>query len=109
MKKLTVIGIGKLGLCFSLTLERSGFDVIGVDLNQDYVDSINNKTLKSTEQNVEDYLSATKNFTATTSLSRAVELSDILFVVVATLLFVAQQCQVILIQYKSSLVHLATL
>ena len=84
MKKLTVIGIGKLGLCFSLTLERSGFDVVGLDLNQDYVRSINNKTLKSAEQNVESYLNLTKNFTATTSLSRAICHSDILFVVVAT-------------------------
>ena len=29
---LTVIGIGKLGLCLALSLEKAGFEVVGVDL-----------------------------------------------------------------------------
>ena len=80
----SVIGIGKLGLCFALTIEKCGYNVIGVDTSQEYVDLINKKALKSSEPDVETFLQASKNFTATTSLEKAVEHSNILFVVVAT-------------------------
>ena len=40
-----VIGIGRLGLCFALTLERAGLRVVGVDVNDAYVMIINEKTL----------------------------------------------------------------
>ena len=39
-----VIGIGRLGLCFALTLERVGLKVIGVDMNESYVRKITSKT-----------------------------------------------------------------
>jgi len=81
---ISVIGIGKLGLCFALTLEKAGYNVLGLDLNSDYVKSINEKKLKSTEPNVETYLRDAKNFRATINLEEIVSHSDILFVVVAT-------------------------
>jgi len=84
MNNVSVIGIGKLGLCFALTLERAGYNVVGLDINQNYVDSINNKTLKSPEQNVENYLAKSVNFKATTDLKETVDHSDLIFVVVAT-------------------------
>lgn len=84
MKNISVIGIGRLGLCFALTLEKAGYDVVGVDINKDYIDSINNKTLNSSEKDVNLYLSKSKNFKATDNLSSALEHSDMLFVVVAT-------------------------
>lgn len=84
MKKVSVIGIGKLGLCFALTLEKNGFNVLGVDVFQDYINSINKKTLKSSEQGVEELLSLSKNFVSTDSLEEAIKHSNILFVVVAT-------------------------
>ncbi|MHA1954707.1 MAG: 2-dehydropantoate 2-reductase N-terminal domain-containing protein, partial [Candidatus Heimdallarchaeaceae archaeon] len=84
MKNVSVIGIGKLGLCFSLTLEKAGYNVVGVDVNKDYVESLNNKTFTSSEPSVDEYLQGSSNFTATTSLSEAVNHSDMLFVVVAT-------------------------
>jgi UDPglucose 6-dehydrogenase len=84
MKNISVIGIGKLGLCFSLTLEKAGYNVLGVDVNKEYVESLNNKVFTSSEPSVEKYLKDSKNFTATTSLKKATEHSDALFVVVAT-------------------------
>ena len=84
MKKLSVIGIGKLGLCFSLPLEKAGYNVLGVDINPDYVNSINNRTFKSPEASVEEYLKSSSNFRATTSVEDAIKHSDILFIVVAT-------------------------
>ncbi len=84
MKKISVIGIGKLGLCFALTLERAGYSVLGLDISPDYVNSINNKTLKSDEHGVEEYLKDSKNFNAVLSLESAVSFSNYLYVVVAT-------------------------
>jgi len=84
VKNISVIGVGKLGLCFSLTLEKSGYNVVGVDVNRDYVNSLNDKTFTSSEPNVDEYLQESKNFTATTSLKEAVDHSDVLFVIVAT-------------------------
>lgn len=84
MKNVSVIGIGRLGLCFSLTLEKAGYNIVGVDLNENYVNQINDKTLKSDEQGVEEHLLHSQNFRATTSLKEAIDHSDILYVVVAT-------------------------
>tara|TARA_A100001515_G_scaffold32192_1_gene25119 strand:- start:50341 stop:51456 length:1116 start_codon:yes stop_codon:yes gene_type:complete len=84
VNKASVIGIGRLGLCFSLTLERASYDVVGVDVNQDYVDLINSKQLSSVEPNVEEYLQESKRFKATTDLQEAIDFSNLLFVVVAT-------------------------
>jgi len=84
MKNLSIIGIGKLGLCFALTVERSGYKVLGCDINQGYVDSINNKVFNSDEQGVDEYLKQSKDFTATTSLDDTINFSDVIFVVVAT-------------------------
>jgi UDPglucose 6-dehydrogenase len=84
MKNISVVGIGKLGLCFSLTLEKAGYDVVGVDVNQSYVDLVNSKKLTSSEPGVEESLNQAENFVATTSLGKAVSHSDVIFVIVAT-------------------------
>ncbi len=84
MEKISVIGIGKLGLCFSLSLESAGYDVIGVDINESYVNLINNKMFVSSEPMVNELLEVSQNFVATTVLEKAVKHSDIIFVVVAT-------------------------
>ncbi len=84
MKTIAILGIGKLGLAFALTLEKFGYNVVGVDISQEYVDAINERWLKSFEPNVEEYLKSYKNFRATTSLREGVEHSDIIFIMVAT-------------------------
>ena len=84
MEKISIIGIGKLGLCFSLTLEQAGYDVLGCDINPEYVRKINQKALKSHEQGVESMLQKAVNFSATTNLEKVLNHSNVLFVVVAT-------------------------
>jgi len=74
MEKASVLGIGRLGLCFALTLERGGYDVVGSDIREDYVNSINDRSLISYEPNVVKYLSEAKNFRATINLKEAVEI-----------------------------------
>jgi len=81
---VSVIGIGRLGLCFALTMEKAGYKVLGMDLHPSYVEQINNKTFTSPEPSVEEYLSTCQNFVATTSLSDTVNHSRVLYTVVAT-------------------------
>ena len=83
-KKATVIGIGRLGLCFALTLERGGYNVVGVDIQEEYIKSINSKTFLSPEPKVNEYLNNSKNFRATTNLKDAIDFSDIIFVTLRT-------------------------
>ena len=83
-KNITVIGIGRLGLCTALVMERGGYNVLGVDVFPGYVDSINDKTLTSHEPSVMKYLQESQNFRATTSLEEGIKFSDYCFVVVAT-------------------------
>lgn len=83
-KKLTIIGIGKLGLCNALSLERVGYHVLGVDIFQGYVDQLNNKIYHSFEPIVNEYLQASQNFRATTDLKEGLEFSDLIWIVVDT-------------------------
>lgn len=81
---VSVIGIGKLGLCLALSLEKSGFSVVGVDISQKYVDTINSKKYDTEEPYVSEYLKTSVNFEATTELKTAVDHAKTLFVIVAT-------------------------
>jgi len=81
---ISVIGIGRLGLCTALCLERGGYNVVGVDVFPSYVEALNNKTFRSTEPRVEEFLAASKNFRATMSIDEAINHSDLLLVFVAT-------------------------
>jgi UDPglucose 6-dehydrogenase len=84
MKKASVIGVGRLGLCFCLTLENGGYQVTGYDIVEDYVNSINKKTFYSHEPGVNELLTKSTNFKATTSAKECVEHADIIFVTVAS-------------------------
>lgn len=83
-KHLTVIGIGRLGICLALCLEKAGYHVLGVDLSTDYISHVNAKTLVSKEPAVREYLQNSKNFHATTSLKEGIDFSDTCFVIVPT-------------------------
>ena len=82
-KNISIIGVGKLGLCLGLNLEKKGFNITGVDIFEDYIQSLNTKTYNTTEPSVNEYLYKSKNITFTTKLSKALQ-NDIIFVVVRT-------------------------
>jgi nucleotide sugar dehydrogenase len=83
-KKVSVIGIGRLGLCLALVLERAGYDVLGMDIFPSYVEALNNKTFKSDEPRVVEFLTSSKNFKATSSIDDAINFSDVLMILVDT-------------------------
>ena len=79
---MSVIGVGRLGLCWALNLERVGYDVLGVDIFPEYVKALNTKTLGSTEPSVTEFLAASSKFRATLDLKEAVNHSDVLYLLV---------------------------
>ncbi len=84
MENITVIGIGKLGLGFALLLERSGYNVLGVDIFPDYVNRINEKTIYFDEPGYNSLLQKSENLKATTDLKEGLHHSNIIFIIVQT-------------------------
>ena len=82
--KVGVIGIGKLGICFSLLLEKNGFKVVGSDSNLVYCDQISNKGLLSNEPGLTDLLVNSKNLSVTNDNLEVIRESDIVFTFVHT-------------------------
>lgn len=83
MNSIGIIGTGRLGLSFALLCAQKGYNVLGSDKNREYVDSLNNKTYKTIEPHIEDYLTTTR-FRATTDNMEVVRFSDLLFMFVPT-------------------------
>ena len=59
--KIGLIGAGRLGLCLALLMEEAGYDVIASDIRIDYIDSLNRKVVDTTEPEVNNLLSRSKN------------------------------------------------
>eukprot|EP01116_Phalansterium_solitarium_P018076 TRINITY_DN4643_c0_g1_i1.p1 TRINITY_DN4643_c0_g1~~TRINITY_DN4643_c0_g1_i1.p1 ORF type:complete len:375 (+),score=115.07 TRINITY_DN4643_c0_g1_i1:119-1243(+) len=89
--KVSIIGCGRLGLCTALILEKSGYTVVGVDVFPSYVDQLNQKKITSLEPHVTEYLAASKNFRATTSIDEAINHSDLILILVDTPTGVAEK------------------
>ena len=82
--KVTVIGAGRLGLCWGLCVEKAGIAVRAVDIFPSYVEAINEKTLVSHEPSLMGMLKASTQLDATLSLAEGVAFSPYLFVFVQT-------------------------
>ncbi len=83
--KIGILGAGRLGLCFGLNLERSGYEILGVDVSEEYVLLLNNKRFYSYEHEVNALLGKSRNFKATTNITDILtDEFEIIFVAVAT-------------------------
>lgn len=79
------MGIGKLGLCYALNLERCGYKVIGTDINPIYIEALANKTFYSYEPGVNELLQTARNFTPSTNIQLLLaDEVEMIFVMVAT-------------------------
>lgn len=81
---ITIFGVGRLGLCLALVLEKAGYHVLGVDVVKEYVDQLNLKTFVSNEPQVKELLTTSENFRAITSLEEGISFSDVLYIMVPT-------------------------
>lgn len=81
-KKIGVIGVGKIGLCLCLNLEKSNFDVIAYDKDIEKIKKINEKKYFTDDEKVNLLLEKTKIF-FTTEI-KCLKNAEIIFIVVNT-------------------------
>src|SRR5687768_1378947 len=85
IKKVSVIGLGKLGASMAAAFASRGLDVVGVDVNQRWIDLVNDGKAPVQETNLGETIAANKErIRATASHEEAVINSDISFVIVPT-------------------------
>lgn len=85
MQRIAIIGIGRIGLCLALNLERAGYDVLGIDKDEERVRLINRKELITSEPGVEEALRAVRVFQACDRFTAIREFDpDLVFIVVNT-------------------------
>jgi len=82
--KIGVIGVGRLGICFALLLDRAGHDVMASDIRTNYVAALNRGEIQTTEPGVADLLSNKKAIQFTTDTRAVIQHSDVIYVMVAT-------------------------
>ena len=81
--KVSIIGLGYIGLPTAILIAKSGKNVLGVDIDEDYLFKINNNKIISKEENLNTYLEEvlSNGFLKTQS---EIEKSDIFIIVVPT-------------------------
>ena len=86
MHKVSVVGLGKLGLCLAACLAHRGFETIGVDIQERVVNSINTGVSPIVEPGLDELLSnlGGTRLRATLSHKEAIDQTGITFVLVAT-------------------------
>lgn len=82
--KLGVIGAGRLGICFSLLLDKAGYSIVASDVREDYVKNLCEKRIDTSEPYVQELLSSSKNITFKTGNYDVIEECDVLYTLVAT-------------------------
>jgi UDPglucose 6-dehydrogenase len=84
-KNISVIGLGKLGLCTSACFAFKGHHVIGVDKNQSIIESLQLKKCPIDESGLEQLLEKSwQNLTISNNIEYAVLNSDITLIIVPT-------------------------
>jgi len=83
--RLSVFGIGKLGCTMLACFAHKGWHVIGMDINREFVDTLNRGRSPIYEPGVDDLIKANRErVTATLDVKEAVMNSDVSFVIVPT-------------------------
>ncbi|MFH0875972.1 MAG: UDP-glucose/GDP-mannose dehydrogenase family protein [archaeon] len=84
--KISVIGLGYVGLCQAAGLAKLGLNVIGVDINKENVEKVNKKIPIIYEEGLKELLaeSVPSKFNATIDLKKAINESEIAFICVGT-------------------------
>lgn len=82
---LSVIGLGKLGSPMAAVFASKGFNVVGLDLNHEFVDNLNSGRAPVIEPQLQELIDLSRDrIRATTDYTELVHNSDISFVIVPT-------------------------
>lgn len=85
IRNISVIGLGKLGLCMAACFACKGFKVIGVDIDIEKINKINKGMSPIEETSLEELILKLKGkLSATDDYKKAILASDTTFIVVAT-------------------------
>ena len=84
--KISVFALGRTGLPLSLVCADSGFDVIGIDINEELVLQIKNKNLPFYEPGMKELLDKylNKKFFPTTKITKDVKNSEYFIIAIGT-------------------------
>ncbi|MDQ3087669.1 MAG: nucleotide sugar dehydrogenase [Acidobacteriota bacterium] len=83
-EKVSVVGLGKLGLGLALCLADGGIETLGVDVNETVIKQLNAGRTPIVEPNYQELLTKGGKFRATLSHAEAIEQTDVTFILVAT-------------------------
>ena len=85
MQTISIVGLGKLGSPFLATCASRGFNVIGIDVNDDLVKLINQGKTPVDEPGLEQLIAKNRRkIKATSDYNEAINNSDITFIIVPT-------------------------
>ena len=83
--KISVVGLGKLGQCLAIALGHKNFETIGIDINQDVINSLNNNKETVSEPGLQNLLEKnSSNLDFTSDANAAIEKTDITMILVGT-------------------------
>ena len=86
--KVCVVGIGRIGLPTALSFAKAGLQTVGMDINEQLVDSLNKGIFPlKDEPGYEDIFNnviKNGNFSATTDINKAISKSDIILLSLPT-------------------------
>ncbi|MBI2822292.1 MAG: UDP-glucose/GDP-mannose dehydrogenase family protein [Acidobacteria bacterium] len=82
---ISVVGLGKLGMCLAASLASKGYRVVGVDINPAVVGEVRQGRCPLVEPGLKDLMaSAASRLTATLDYEEAIQASDVTFIIVPT-------------------------
>ena len=83
--KISLVGLGKLGLCMASCFAAKGFETIGIDIDENIVNAINAGKSPIIEPGLQELITkAGKRFKATLNHEEAINETDVTFIMVST-------------------------
>ena len=83
--KLSVIGLGKLGSPMVAVFAHKGFEVLGLDINRDFVAALNEGRAPVQEPGLQELIDQNRQrISATQDVHQAVNETDVTFIIVPT-------------------------
>ena len=84
-KNISVVGLGKLGACVAACFAYRGYNVTGLDINQDFVNLINLGKAPVLEPRLQELINSAKNqLNATNDYNKIINDTDVTIIIVPT-------------------------